>query len=149
MVSNVSLTSPEDTFSNVLISYNKGFDYTDLIPDTITLYRKIATSSNWTPIAEVSSADSSYLDTDNLNRLDNYYEYQVSSRNLCSNEIFSPQHNTIKLEGEGIEDFDQLELYWNDYVNYTNGLQEYEIYRRLDDQDSFEIFKNTGASSYT
>ncbi|MEQ8358571.1 MAG: gliding motility-associated C-terminal domain-containing protein [Cytophagales bacterium] len=149
LVSNVSLTSPEDTFSNILISYNKGFDYTDLIPDTLTLYRKIATSSNWTPIAEVSSADSIYLDTDNLNRLDNYYEYQVSSRNLCSNEIFSPQHNTIKLEGEGIEDLDQLELFWNEYVNYSNGLQEYEIYRRLDDQDSFEIFQNTGANSYT
>ncbi len=149
LVSNVGLTNPADTFSNVLISYNKGFEYTDLVPDSLTLYRKIATSSNWTPIAEVSSNDSTYLDSDNLNRIDNYFEYQVSSRNLCANEIFSPLHNTIKLEGEGIEDMDQLDLFWNEYVNYSNGLQEYEIYRRLDEEDSFELFQTTGGPAYT
>ncbi len=149
LVSNVTLTDPADTFSNVLLNYNKGFEFRELVPDTLTIYRKRATDATWTPIAKVSANDSSYLDNEALNRLTNYYEYQVSSVNLCSNEIFSPLHNTILLNGEGIEDFDQLNLTWNEYVNWENGVSEYEIFRRLDDQENFELFQTTGSVDYT
>jgi gliding motility-associated-like protein len=149
LVSSVSLTDPEDTFSTVEIFYNKGNANSELIPDSLTIYRKRATEATWTPIGRVASSDSAFIDTDQFNRLDNFYEYQVSTVNSCANEIFSPQHNTIRLEGEGVENIDQLNLFWNEYVNWENGVRDYEIYRRVDDEEDFVLYESTGAPAYS
>ncbi len=144
---NVSLDNPEDTSSLVSLAFNKG--NTSTIADTLVVQRKALNEVDWLTLGQVDKDETFFVDTFSANRIDNTYEYRITTTNLCQLQTASLPHNTLRLQGEGIEDEDRLLLSWNAYNNWPGGVQEYQIYRKLDTQTTYQLYEVTSSLDYT
>ncbi len=145
---NVNLDDPENTSSSVTIRFNKGS--TSTISDTLYIERSVpGTADDWIQLGAVKNDVAIFVDTVSANRMDNIYTYRIATDNLCGLRTSSLLHNTIRLEGSGIEEEDRVLLSWNDYVNWRDGVEQYRIYRKLDTQSTWELYETTNSLDYT
>ena len=79
-----------------------------------------------------------------VNPFSEIYDYNLRAHGDCDNEFLSPEHNSIQLKAiKNVQD--EVSLYWNPYINWTNGVQDYEVYLYIDDLEPELI----GSSSLT
>lgn len=79
---------------------------------------------------------------------ENYHDYHLGGLDACAQEQKSIPHRTIHLSGNKTESND-LNLHWNHYQGWGNELSGYEVYRKLDEADSFERIETLGSSDTT
>jgi gliding motility-associated-like protein len=72
------------------------------------------------------------------------YEYRMTSRNPCGEEIASLPHRTIVLLGEAMEEDDEVLLQWNAYQGWQQGVEKYEIWRKVDEEEKYQLIGETG-----
>lgn len=80
------------------------------------------------------------------------FEYKIESRNLCNDTIRSLEHNTILLTGIADESQQRVRLNWNPYINWLNGVSQYDILRSVDEGSMLEYlytFSDTFKLIYT
>jgi gliding motility-associated-like protein len=102
--------------------------------------RKAFTSDPFVKVDVVAATDSSYLQR-NQNTDETAYEYQVRIKDLCGDTIISPFHRNVLLQGEKSND-DQytVNLHWNRYFGWTDGVRTYELYRKNGDDGTYQLY---------
>jgi gliding motility-associated-like protein len=112
------------------------------VTDLIIVSRRIAGSNApWVVIATLQKNVQSFLDQ-NLATKSNVYEYKVEGFNKCDEGLQTVIHNTIKLEGDKVEEEELIYLDWNDY-NGWDEVEHYEVWRKLDDELVYKLIDVT------
>ena len=78
----------------------------------------------------------------NLLTSSNVYEYRLMIPDLCKKEYQSLPHNSILLMAEKDNakgDVEQVNLSFNSYKNWPNGVLRYEIWQKVDDGEYFLV----------
>jgi len=76
---------------------------------------------------------------DNLVNTENIsYYYKISAENLCGNIFESYPHRSIVLKGIKTSEFD-VYLHWNNYINWSDGVEKYNIYRKTDNEKEYKL----------
>ena len=76
------------------------------------------------------------------------YEYFVSLADPCGQEQrYSNYHNTIRLAAFGDEPANTINLNWNYYRDWENGVKRYEVWRKLEDEKTYSFFQELNADA--
>ncbi|AHM61554.1 hypothetical protein D770_16500 [Flammeovirgaceae bacterium 311] len=111
-----------------------------------TLYRRPWGSETWLEVGSAVKDHISY--TDGPLESDLYsYEYLLSSQNPCNQSITSPPHRTMLLKGEPDPLTDKVYLEWNPYQGWPEGVEKYEVWRKLDEQEHYQLLAVTDAQN--
>ncbi|MFC2114081.1 gliding motility-associated C-terminal domain-containing protein, partial [Bacteroidota bacterium] len=125
--------------------------YWDIINDyhlerKVALYKNAPASSNWIFVDSFDPAVRFYID--NLVKTHDYsYKYRIGVENLCTEIFYSHPHNSILLDGDKITDFD-LNLHWTEYLNWPQGVNRYELYRRVNSESVYKLVENVNDTLY-
>ena len=76
----------------------------------------------------------------------NSYEYQIGIKNLCGDSLFTNNHKSILLEGEK-QGEEEIEINWNDYLGWGNEINNYTLYRRIDESEEYQEFETYSSVS--
>ncbi len=77
------------------------------------------------------------------------YEYRVETLNGCGEPIGSEAHQTVLLRGEGREQDGRITLSWNGYEGWPQGVERYEVWRRLDGEEGLRPVGQVSGSTLT
>ena len=92
-------------------------------------------------IARLPANVNTFQDVSGNTTDDTVYEYFVSLADPCGLEQrYSNYHNTIRLEGIGDEQANTINLNWNYYHDWDQGVKRYEVWRKLEDEFNVFIF---------
>lgn len=108
------------------------------VSDLIIVSRRIASSNDaWETVATLEKNVQSFLD-ENLPTSSNAYEYKIEGFNKCDEGLQTVIHNTIKLDGDKVEEEELINLAWNDY-NGWDAVERYEVWRKLDAETDYKL----------
>ena len=88
--------------------------------------------SIWRKVATLSQTTFNYIDT-NLNTDINPYQYRIRGTDLCNRNFYSDTHTNIFLNVIEPDKF-EAKIDWTNYLGWKQGVANYEVYRRNDDQ---------------
>ena len=91
-------------------------------------------SLNWEPLATFGTDVSEFVD-DTRPSDSTIYLYKTETNNSCSAPVYSNEHNNILLSAIENESDSATVLNWNEYINWDEGVETYEIWRKTDDQN--------------
>jgi len=116
-------------------------------PDSVSIFERIHFTQNpWNLKTIVEAGSQFHIDQSMLT--DQYsFEYQILGLNACLDTISSKVHNTVLLNGSADESAKTIDLQWNKYLNWENGLDRYEIWRKLDDEITYTFNTDAGADT--
>ncbi len=132
-------TSQTDALDINWIMENESF-----FPKELFLYRRKAGSDSWQFIATLYPDQTSYTDTD-IEVFEASYEYKIETNLDCENPISSSIHQSILLSSES-EDTTAM-ITWNDYFDWENGVDHYEIWLSVDSSD-YQLLETTSDLQY-
>lgn len=104
--------------------------------------------NTWAKAGTVGNSVFKFTDT-NINTDNNAFEYRVKGTNLCGTSFYSPVHTNILLTDSLPESHEAL-VRWTNYKGWTDGVLNYEVYRR-EDYDPLMLFtrdKGTDTSDF-
>ncbi len=140
----LSVSTREDDDSRVLVRLrvsNNGFQASPSVLERQDAQGGFSTVANQTPLADgqiVELEDNAPASTvQSVNR------YRISLNNRCNLPVTSGTHATILLTARPSDADSKANLNWTPYEGF-NGLQEYQIIRRLENETSFNFLKNVG-----
>jgi gliding motility-associated-like protein len=97
----------------------------------VTLYKRPLGNDTWEKTTTID--DQSGTATDVGSTHEEAYAYFLELADQCGGYLQrSLVHNTMLLTGEADSTADVVTLYWNPYLTWTEGVDKYEIYRRLE-----------------
>ncbi|MFH1320788.1 MAG: DNRLRE domain-containing protein [Bacteroidota bacterium] len=112
-------------------------------PENVTIFRRIHFSTDtWDSLVSIPAYDQVYIDED-ASTHDNSYDYRVTGNNACSVLMMTNVHNTILLKGAHDESENTIDIIWNHYNGWQNGVEIYEVWRKLDDESEYTYYVNT------
>ena len=104
----------------------------------VFIYKR-SPSDSWELLEKVNAGVSSYTAINN-NTDDEIFEFYVGLANRCGQEQrASKVHNTMRLNGEGDEVTNTIRLGWNYYVNWDEGVQRYELWRKKENETVYTL----------
>ncbi len=139
------VTDDYDNDKNVMIYWDlyngqffKGFFH---------LYRKeLDRDTLWTYLG---NTDTTYWMDEKQPTSEKSLEYRVEMLNQCDDTVISNQHNSILLEGTNEEFTKEVFLDWNDYKNWKQGVQTYEVFRKLDHEADYSLYADAMTATAT
>ncbi len=105
--------------------------------------------TDWKQIGLALAYLDSYIDRDvDINNI--RYEYSIYLDNQCKSKNQAPYHNNILLKSEVVSESnsDEIRLSWNPYVNWENGLGQYEVYE-TDEEGALNLLGKVNKTDYT
>ncbi|MBA4053322.1 MAG: hypothetical protein C0490_01285, partial [Marivirga sp.] len=128
-----------DTTNQQSIRVDWSIIYPDKIPGSIvSLYKKSASFDSYELLSEFNQNVHSFLNEGNSTDQD-IFQFYVGLADRCGEEHrLSDVHNTIRLSGIADSVNDIINLGWNHYNTWDNGVDHYEIWRKLDKQTTYE-----------
>ena len=109
------------------------------LADSVTLERRERGKYRWDPLANLALSSTAYSERD-MNTGSTVYEYRMSVGTICGEVISSSVHNTILLDS-GNYTAVGVDLRWNSYKNWPSGVDQYEIWRKVDGEKDFVLFQ--------
>lgn len=106
--------------------------------ENVVLYQREWGTLNWEEVSE-TKPDNLFFTNSPLRSDEMSYEYKISMLNPCKEEIESVPHRTILLSGEVQEVNDRVLLRWNAYEGWSQSVEEYEIWRRVDHEEDYQL----------
>lgn len=102
----------------------------------ISLWRKqtFPDVSAWELIQDLHLSNTSFVDQQRPSD-STIYQYKVETNYACKDTTRSFVHHNILLTAIEIESDSSTQIKWNNYSNWENGVQHYEIWRKVDDSD--------------
>ncbi len=121
--------------------------YPEKIPQSIvTLYQKPLDAGNFSVVSRFDEKVSAFLDEGNATDR-GVFQYYVGLADRCGDEHrVSAIHNTIYLTGSADSINDVVNLEWNGYNTWPDGVDRYEIWRKLDRQAVYRKIGTVGES---
>ena len=115
-------------------------------------------NGTWNPIDTIYGIqNTSYYDTNTSSFQNNVVQYAISAMDSCSSGI-PPQfntssaglaHNNILLSTNYDQCTGNVELSWNEYINWSAGLANYYIYFINDSTNSWSLLDSTNSLNYS
>jgi gliding motility-associated-like protein len=105
------------------------------------LYKANGPWRSWTLIDSFPKSITSYLDS-NVSTDENAYSYIISVKNVCSDRFESKPHQSILLAGEKDGEWD-IELNWNAYRGWEEGVKGYNIYRSINHTNDYNLLRES------
>ncbi|HEX5172095.1 MAG TPA: gliding motility-associated C-terminal domain-containing protein, partial [Cyclobacteriaceae bacterium] len=138
----VSVDTLED--SDIHIDWNL-FLEEGVIQDSVYLYKRPGTTMDWQFVARVAAQVTSFADQKNETD-ENTYDYQVSLVSRCDESVQSAIHTSIQLMGSADTLADVINFSWTTYQGWPEGVDHYEIWRKLDDEGGFKYMASIPGS---
>lgn len=144
VLSNVSV----DTTASDLIHSTWSVVNGELLPENrASLFRRLRGSSSWdflgTFLQNIHAFPDSSKDTDS-----NVYEYYLSLADKCGREYRTTAiHNTILLSGYADTVRDEIILQWNHYFDWPEGVDHYELWRKLDGSTHYRLVSTVSSTN--
>jgi gliding motility-associated-like protein len=138
----VSITSDEGDASQQQWHLSK----TLTTASAITLHRRVLGTDTWANTAELPTDARDHTDA-GLQGREEIYEYKVATTNHCDEPIESGIHRTIRLETQEQPEQDRITLTWNAYTGWTNGVAHYEVWRKLDNEEEYQLLLTVDGNS--
>lgn len=107
----------------------------------IYLYRNDEGYRSWNLIDSFSPSSKSYIDQYVKTASSNHH-YKISVENLCKEQFYSEAHRNVLLKGKKLTEFD-VRLHWNEYINWPEGVEKYNIYYRKNDESQYLLVATT------
>ncbi|HEX8549702.1 MAG TPA: gliding motility-associated C-terminal domain-containing protein, partial [Cytophagaceae bacterium] len=122
-----SVTKTRDAESSNYINFQVLFP--ESMQEVLTIRRRsiLPSSSDFIDVGTATVNDIKFTDN-NLPNHDASYEYVISGKNICGEEIESVAHHTIKLTSVTTEIDTAFIITWNPYTNWPSGVESYEVY---------------------
>jgi gliding motility-associated-like protein len=120
------------------VEINWRIENSNRINGMLDVWRTPLETDNWETISNLDPEIFRYIDASALVN-ESSYAYQLSLTNLCDQNIASSIHNSMLLLASGDEEAGVVSLSWNHYLGWENGVAFYEIWRRMDNQEGFEV----------
>lgn len=133
-----------DNFINLNWDLNDAPQYNS----TFIIERKLATATPdqaWQKVGTVDKNTLSFNDT-NISTDENAYQYRIKGVNLCNQNFYSDTHTNMLLKVIEPEKFD-AQIDWTNYFGWKNGVRNYEVHRKNDDEFSFLLSRDAGADT--
>ncbi|MFH1321750.1 MAG: gliding motility-associated C-terminal domain-containing protein, partial [Bacteroidota bacterium] len=112
------------------------------LPQNVTISRRIHFSTdNWGSLNSIPAYDQIYID-ESASTHDYSYDYRVTGKNACSVPMITAIHNTILLKGVHDENDNTIDIIWNHYNGWQNGVESYEVWRKLDNEVEYTYYEN-------
>ena len=107
--------------------------------NSLSIYKRISGDSQWEFTSSIDGGVHTYANPGNATS-DYSYEFYVALADQCLTEQRqSLIHNSILLSGLADSVNDAINLQWNAYIEWTKGVERYEVWRKLD-QDTVYSF---------
>jgi gliding motility-associated-like protein len=117
------------------------------LSNSVVVSRRVMGTEPWEVIATLNKNIQSFMDQNVL--ADQFvYEYKVEGFNKCDEVLQTAVHNTIKLVGEKNEQEELISLSWNEYNGWEE-VEQYEIWRKLDDETDYELLHANNGNTVT
>lgn len=116
MTVNWNPTNSDDTYAYIIQQFNNGV---------------------WSIIDTVYGLNSiTYVDTNTINYKNNIVQYAIAAMDSCfpqpnTSSVGLAHQNIVLTKNYNVCEL-SVELNWNEYINWTNGVQQYEIYYTTD-----------------
>ncbi len=110
--------------------------------------RKLATATPddpWQRVDTVARNEFAYNDT-NIFTDANAFQYRIKGINLCNQNFYSDTHTNILLKIIEPERFES-QIDWTKYIGWENGVRNYEVYRRNDEELVFQFSGGVGTDT--
>lgn len=115
--------------------------------------QKIYRSSNGGIFSEIATtAPSTFYTTDKkLNTDENLFSYYVSTTNLCNEIVVSDTHTHVQGNIQKLSDIKSGEIDFSSYKGWKKGVNQYEIYRRLPNENflPFDVLTQNSKMVYS
>ena len=116
--------------------------------NSVFIYKRPLAGPMWELIARLPANVDTFLDVAENTTDDVVYEYFVSLADPCGQEQrYSNYHNTIRLAGIGDEPANNINLNWNYYHDWNNGVKRYEVWRKLEDEKKYSFYRELNADA--
>lgn len=104
-------------------------------------------SGGWQNLRLFALQDGSYQDS-SVNVNESSYQYRLSNQENCYESAGSLPHQSILLqvEPDSSQVLEEISLEWNEYINWPDGVQQYETLLSIDGGDFQTINKNGNLS---
>lgn len=125
-----------DTSNNLDLKLMWHYTGSNNYQQPIFLWRKqiFPKNKNWEQVGSFSHKESEF--TDETRPSDStIYLYKFETNNSCSTPSSSLEHNNILLTSTEHEADSSTQITWNDYINWKEGVMNYEIWRQTDDSE--------------
>src|SRR5690606_2631328 len=109
---------------------------------SIIIYKRESGTANWTQAGTAPNTATSFIDPQ-VNTRQTVYEYKATIETECGAVLETNIHNTIVLQAKADEAQGIVTLNWNRYKGWDNGVKEYQIYRKLDNETTFTLVPNS------
>lgn len=106
---------------------------------TLDIEKRKQGLNSWVHFQSVKFDQNQYLDTEPESTR-SVFEYRLTAQNACDEKLQPPFHNLILLQSTKSLQEDII-LNWNPYKNWTRKVSKYEIYRKVDLEPEFQLFK--------
>ncbi len=131
-----------DDDSRINLQWN--FEAEDRILEPTIIQRMAAGTGFWEEVATLTK-DLRSFDDINLTTDEIIYEYRVIAENQCQQQLTSNEHNSILVSSNVNEN--NIALNWNAYDDWPEGVENYEIWRKIDEQSEYELLRTITADS--
>lgn len=101
----------------------------------------------WRKVGTVDKNTSDFIDT-NLNTDIHPYQYRIRGTNLCNKAFYSDTHTNICLTVIEPDKF-EAKIDWTNYFGWKNGVANYQVYRRNDEQLMPAFSRDVGTDTTT
>lgn len=114
----------------------------------VELNRRPQGSTEWTIVASLPSTIQSSDDAVDL-ATNGIYEYRLNLTNFCDEPLSTVIHNNIFLTGTADSTTGVINLQWNHYSGWEEGVDHYEIWRRIDADAGYHFFTRLSPNENT
>ena len=130
----VNVTNEPDLDSSLHLNWNSGAleNYSKEI--------KILRQSNledWRQVHTVEKNETTFSD-DIVGTSVSTYSYKLVSNEDCNVPLVVPEHTSILLQTLS-ESQDEASFQWNEYINWKNGVERYEVWLQIDDNNPIKV----------
>ena len=125
-----------DTSSKQDITINWDYVGSNNYKQPIVLWRKqiFPDELGWEQLGSFNLQANNFIDQSRTSD-SSIYLYKTETNYGCPNKVSSKEHNNIMIKADEIEADSSTLVSWNEYINWSNGVKQYEIWRKTDDAD--------------
>lgn len=111
----------------------------------INLYKRAEGSTDWQIHSTLAPDQPAFIDDQNVTG-ESFYDYFVGLVNDCEEELITPVHRSIQVEGSADSTSTMISLSWNHYQGWPDGVGQYEVWRKLDDASGYRLLTTVPAT---
>jgi len=124
-----------DTSSHLNVQIDWNYEGSNQYKQPIKLSRKqiFPKATDWELLTSFNTNSSTFIDKSRPSD-STIFLYKTHTNGACPEIVSSLEHNNLLLASYEFENDSSTSINWNDYINWNEGVDYYEVWRKTDDQ---------------